>query len=168
MESPIYYFTRKTVTGHSDLKDVLGGKGANLAGMAKLGVPVPDGFTIATEECMNYLDAQDTQKATILNDVVSEVITAMNTMTYDMGLNTHPLVSVRSGARVSMPGMMDTLLNIGMTTSNMDYWVERLGAWTAYDCRRRQIQMYANVVEGVAMGHFELALNEAKSVSGVD
>ncbi|MBO6639366.1 MAG: pyruvate, phosphate dikinase [Roseitalea sp.] len=149
--------------------DVLGGKGANLAEMSRVGLPVPPGFTITTDVCRAYLAAgrrhPDGLKAGVEN-ALAETAAALG-KTFGAGPDPF-LVSVRSGARVSMPGMMDTVLNLGLN----DETVEALAARTgdprfAYDCYRRFIQMYATVVIGVEDGVFEELLDAARERAGV-
>ena len=149
-------------------KTVAGGKGANLAEMASIGLPVPPGFTIATEECLKYLagGADFTEK------LRSDVATALNhvekTVGKDFGDAADPLlVSVRSGAAISMPGMMDTVLNLGLNDETVQGLADTSGdARFAWDSYRRFIQMYGDVVLGVDHGLFEEALEIAKEDNG--
>ncbi|MFI1012864.1 pyruvate, phosphate dikinase [Streptomyces sp. NPDC020965] len=161
----VYDFTE----GNRDLKDLLGGKGANLAEMTNLGLPVPPGFTISTEACKVYLDSGDEPAA--LRDEVSAHLDALErSMGKRLGQADDPLlVSVRSGAKFSMPGMMDTVLNIGLSDESVAGLARQSGderfAWDSY---RRLIQMFGKTVLGVEGDLFEEALEEAKDVKGVE
>ncbi|MFD7661509.1 pyruvate, phosphate dikinase [Streptomyces sp. NPDC059788] len=160
----VYDFTE----GNKDLKDLLGGKGANLAEMTNLGLPVPPGFTITTEACKVYLDSG--QEPAALRAEVSEHLEALEaTMGKKLGQADNPLlVSVRSGAKFSMPGMMDTVLNIGLSDASVSGLAQQAGderfAWDSY---RRLIQMFGKTVLGVDGDLFEEALEEAKQAKGV-
>ncbi|MBZ6526621.1 pyruvate, phosphate dikinase [Aerococcaceae bacterium DSM 111021] len=150
--------------GRLDMKELLGGKGSNLAEMTRLGLPVPDGFVITTEACMDFLKLGEQ-----LNDALQAQINAAlvqleksTEKAFDQA-NNLLLVSVRSGATISMPGMMDTILNVGLNDAN----VERFSEMTqdtrfALDCYRRLLQMYGNVVYGIDMVHFDNILNDVK------
>ncbi|WP_405644024.1 pyruvate, phosphate dikinase [Streptomyces sp. NBC_00019] len=160
----VYDFTE----GNKDLKDLLGGKGANLAEMTNLGLPVPPGFTITTEACKVYLDSGVEPVA--LRDEVSAHLDALETqMSKKLGQADNPLlVSVRSGAKFSMPGMMDTVLNIGLSDRSVKGLAEQAGderfAWDSY---RRLIQMFGKTVLGVDGELFEEALEAAKAAKKV-
>ncbi|MFJ1924055.1 MULTISPECIES: pyruvate, phosphate dikinase [unclassified Streptomyces] len=160
----VYDFTE----GNKDLKDLLGGKGANLAEMTNLGLPVPPGFTITTEACKVYLGSGEEPAA--LRDEVSAHLDALETrMAKKLGQSDDPLlVSVRSGAKFSMPGMMDTVLNIGLSDASVIGLVAQSGderfAWDSY---RRLIQMFGKTVLGVDGDLFEEALEAAKEAKGV-
>lgn len=160
----VYDFTE----GNKDLKDLLGGKGANLAEMTNLGLPVPPGFTITTEACKVYLGSGEEPAA--LRDEVSAHLDALETrMAKKLGQSDDPLlVSVRSGAKFSMPGMMDTVLNIGLSDASVVGLVAQSGderfAWDSY---RRLIQMFGKTVLGVDGELFEEALEAAKEAKGV-
>lgn len=160
----VYDFTE----GNKELKDLLGGKGANLAEMTNLGLPVPPGFTITTEACKVYLDSGEEPAA--LRDEVSAHLDALETrMGKKLGQADDPLlVSVRSGAKFSMPGMMDTVLNIGLSDASVVGLVAQSGderfAWDSY---RRLIQMFGKTVLGVEGDLFEEALEAAKEAKGV-
>ena len=155
----VYDFTE----GNKDLKDLLGGKGANLAEMTNLGLPVPPGFTITTEACRTYLDSGDEPPA--LRDEVSAHLDALEArMGKKLGQTDDPLlVSVRSGAKFSMPGMMDTVLNIGLSDASVRGLARQAGddrfAWDSY---RRLIQMFGRTVLGIDGDLFEDALEAAK------
>ncbi|MEU3334592.1 pyruvate, phosphate dikinase [Streptomyces sp. NPDC002144] len=160
----VYDFTE----GNKDLKDLLGGKGANLAEMTNLGLPVPPGFTITTEACKVYLDSGEEPAA--LRDEVSAHLDALESrMGKKLGQPDNPLlVSVRSGAKFSMPGMMDTVLNIGLSDKSVKGLAEQAGderfAWDSY---RRLIQMFGKTVLGVDGDLFEEALDQAKEAKKV-
>ncbi|WP_406203095.1 MULTISPECIES: pyruvate, phosphate dikinase [unclassified Streptomyces] len=160
----VYDFTE----GNKDLKDLLGGKGANLAEMTNLGLPVPPGFTITTEACKVYLDSGEEPAA--LRDEVSAHLDALEArMGKKLGQADNPLlVSVRSGAKFSMPGMMDTVLNIGLSDKSVKGLAEQAGderfAWDSY---RRLIQMFGKTVLGVEGDLFEEALEAAKATKKV-
>lgn len=149
--------------GDATMVDILGGKGANLAEMAKLEIPVPPGFTIPTARCKEYHESKYQQ---IMIDVLlEEVMGKLGALEHHFGYM--PLVSVRSGAPVSMPGMMDTILNVGLTESNYDEWVNRLGGRTTLDCERRLLQMYGTTVYGIPAELFEKALKTIKVIKKV-
>ncbi|MZF55643.1 pyruvate, phosphate dikinase [Streptomyces sp. SID5594] len=160
----VYDFTE----GNKDLKDLLGGKGANLAEMTNLGLPVPPGFTITTEACKVYLESGQAPKA--LRDEVSAHLAALEErMAKKLGQADDPLlVSVRSGAKFSMPGMMDTVLNIGLSDASVAGLATQSGderfAWDSY---RRLIQMFGKTVLGVDGDLFEEALEDAKAAKKV-
>ncbi|MFJ9347297.1 pyruvate, phosphate dikinase [Streptomyces sp. NPDC101237] len=160
----VYDFTE----GNKDLKDLLGGKGANLAEMTNLGLPVPPGFTITTEACKVYLDSGEEPVA--LRDEVSAHLDALEQrMGKKLGQADDPLlVSVRSGAKFSMPGMMDTVLNIGLSDKSVQGLAKQAGddrfAWDSY---RRLIQMFGKTVLGVDGELFEEALDAAKDAKKV-
>jgi pyruvate,orthophosphate dikinase len=160
----VYDFTE----GNKDLKDLLGGKGANLAEMTNLGLPVPPGFTITTEACKVYLDSGEEPVA--LRDEVSAHLEALEKkMGKKLGQADNPLlVSVRSGAKFSMPGMMDTVLNIGLSDKSVQGLAKQAGderfAWDSY---RRLIQMFGKTVLGVDGELFEDALEAAKGAKKV-
>ncbi|GGS04049.1 pyruvate, phosphate dikinase [Streptomyces humidus] len=160
----VYDFTE----GNKDLKDLLGGKGANLAEMTNLGLPVPPGFTITTEACKVYLDSGEEPAA--LRDEVSAHLAALEEqMGKKLGQPDNPLlVSVRSGAKFSMPGMMDTVLNIGLSDKSVQGLAEQAGdARFAWDSYRRLIQMFGKTVLGVDGELFEDALEAAKAAKKV-
>ena len=147
----IYYFGKARCDGDGTMKPLLGGKGANLAAMTKIGLPVPPGFTITTEVCTYYYQNGQKFPATLAEDMKKAIAFVEQETSRKFGDPSNPLlVSVRSGARDSMPGMMDTILNLGLN----DKTVEALKASTsngrfAYDCYRRFVQMYGDVVMGV-------------------
>ena len=155
--------------GNADMRELLGGKGANLAEMTNLGLPIPQGFTVSTEACTEYYN--DGKK--INDEIQSQIFDALKKLEEMQGKkfgdNSDPLlVSVRSGARASMPGMMDTILNLGLN----DVAVEGFAAKTgnprfAYDSYRRFIQMYSDVVMEVSKSYFEKIIDELKAEKGV-
>ncbi|WP_405873030.1 MULTISPECIES: pyruvate, phosphate dikinase [unclassified Streptomyces] len=160
----VYDFTE----GNKDLKDLLGGKGANLAEMTNLGLPVPPGFTITTEACKVYLDSGD-EPAALRDEVSAHLVALEEKMGKKLGQADNPLlVSVRSGAKFSMPGMMDTVLNIGLSDRSVKGLADQAGderfAWDSY---RRLIQMFGKTVLGVEGDLFEDALEAAKAVKKV-
>jgi pyruvate,orthophosphate dikinase len=159
----VYDFTE----GNKDLKDLLGGKGANLAEMTNLGLPVPPGFTITTDACRYYL-ANGTTPAELDGEVTSHLEALERAMGRKLGDPADPLlVSVRSGAKFSMPGMMDTVLNIGLSDASVDGLAKQSGnerfAWDAY---RRLIQMFGKTVLDIDGEHFEHAIDAAKKAKG--
>lgn len=164
----VYAFGGGKAEGKSEMKNLLGGKGANLAEMANLGLPVPPGFTITTEVCTYYY-ANGEKYPAALKDQVEKALTQVGKITGKVfGDRINPLlVSVRSGARASMPGMMDTVLNLGLN----DQTVEALAAKSgdrrfAFDSYRRFITMYSDVVLGVGHEHFEEILDMHKEKQG--
>ncbi len=156
--------------GNASMRNLLGGKGANLAEMTGLGMPVPQGFTVTTEACTRYYEDGRTLAEDIRREIGEHVAMLEEETGRRFGDPENPLlVSVRSGARASMPGMMDTILNLGIN----DTVAETLGRTSgnprwAYDCYRRFIQMYANVVMELDHGAFEAILAEAKKKAGVE
>ncbi|WP_405986186.1 pyruvate, phosphate dikinase [Streptomyces sp. NBC_00872] len=162
-EKFVYDFTE----GNKDLKDLLGGKGANLAEMTNLGLPVPPGFTITTEACNIYLDS-GTEPASLRDEVSAHLDALERKMAKKLGQHDDPLlVSVRSGAKFSMPGMMETVLNVGLSDASVAGLAAQAGderfAWDSY---RRLIQMFGRTVLGVDGALFEEALEEAKHAKG--
>ncbi|WBW95764.1 pyruvate, phosphate dikinase [Oceanirhabdus sp. W0125-5] len=160
MKKYVYLFSE----ADKSMKNLLGGKGANLAEMTKLGVPVPEGFTVSTDACNKYYE----DGKVFSNEIIEQINSALSEVEKVTGKkfgdkNDPLLLSVRSGARVSMPGMMDTVLNLGLN----DEAVEGLAALTnnprfAYDCYRRFIQMFSDVVMGIEKSKFERILDEVK------
>ena len=164
----VYLFSE----GNADMRELLGGKGANLAEMTNIGLPVPQGFTITTEACTKYYE----DGRTINDDIMAEIMQYVDKMEEINGkkfgdLNNPLLVSVRSGARASMPGMMDTILNLGlnddvvaaMIQGNPDPNFERF----VYDCYRRFIQMFSDVVMEVGKKYFEELIDKMKAEKGI-
>jgi pyruvate,orthophosphate dikinase len=169
MSKWVYRFGDGQAEGRADMRNLLGGKGANLAEMSSLGLPVPPGFSITTEVCTYYYAHEKTFPAD-LKDQVDAGITQIEKITnMKFGDPAAPLlVSVRSGARVSMPGMMDTVLNLGLNDETAAGLAKQSGdARFAYDSYRRFIQMYGNVVLGVEHHHFEEILDLHKTDLGI-
>ncbi len=145
MDKAVYIFGGTGTDGDASMDDLLGGKGANLAEMSNLGMPVPLGITIPTSVCNEYAAFGD--KDDFLTELVdTHVMPALYDIVNEVGYA--PLWSVRSGAKFSMPGMMDTLLNIGITEESEPFWKDRLGECSFLDCKRRLIAMYGSTVEG--------------------
>ncbi|WP_077611939.1 pyruvate, phosphate dikinase [Clostridium sp. Marseille-P2415] len=161
----VYLFTE----GNADMRNLLGGKGANLAEMTNLGLPVPQGFTITTEACTQYYEDGEKINDEIMGQIM-EHITKMEEITgKKFGDKENPLlVSVRSGARASMPGMMDTILNLGLNEEVVEVLASKSGnpRW-AWDCYRRFIQMFSDVVMEVGKKYFEELIDKMKSKKGV-
>ena len=164
----VYLFGNGKADGAADMKDLLGGKGANLAEMANLGLPVPPGFTITTDVCTAYYKAGHTLPAGLDAQVRKALSDTAAIVGAGFGDATNPLlVSVRSGARASMPGMMDTILNLGLNDDTVRGLAQRSGdARFAYDSYRRFIQMYSSVVLDIDHGVFEDVLENHKSLNG--
>ena len=166
----VYAFGDGKAEGQAGMKNLLGGKGANLAEMSNLGLPVPPGFSITTEVCTHYYANKENYPA----ELKEQVDTALRQVGYlahgNFGDPEKPLlVSVRSGARVSMPGMMDTVLNLGLNAATAEGLAKLTGdARFAYDSYRRFIQMYSDVVLGVEHSTFEEILDEEKDAKGVE
>lgn len=149
-----------------EAKALLGGKGAGLVMMAKAGCNVPPAFTITTEVCNAYRELKPSKQQVLLVDLMLEVMDHMKWLTEQFGYT--PLVSVRSGAPVSMPGMMDTILNVGMTEGNFDNWEKRLGNRAAIDSWRRLIQMLGSTGYGIDMAKFDDQLAATKKLYKVE
>ena len=156
-----YLFTE----GNASMRELLGGKGANLAEMTNIGLPVPQGFTITTEACTQYYEDGRQINAEIMAEIM-EYIEKMEQITgKKFGDHENPLlVSVRSGARASMPGMMDTILNLGLNEDVVDVIAKKSNnpRW-AWDCYRRFIQMYSDVVMEVGKEYFEQLIDAMKT-----
>ena len=155
--------------GNASMREILGGKGANLAEMTNIGLPVPQGFTISTEACTQYYEDGRQINADIMAEIM-EYITKMEGVTGKKfgDLENPLLVSVRSGARASMPGMMDTILNLGLNEDVVEVMAKKSGnARWAYDCYRRFIQMYSDVVMEVGKKYFEELIDKMKEEKGV-
>ena len=151
--------------GNKAMKDLLGGKGANLAEMKRLGLPVPDGFTLTTEACIEYLK-QGAHLSDELIGQLHEQLEAFSQRTQKSFSSKESLllVSVRSGAKISMPGMMDTILNLGLNDINVKTLAEKTNdARFAYDCYRRLLQMFGEVVYGIPMTSFDTYFNQYKA-----
>src|SRR5258706_10811046 len=171
----VYSFGGGTADGRADMKNLLGGKGANLAEMARLGLPVPAGFTISTEVCTYYYDHGRTYPAVLKSQVRAALAKVEKTLGKTFGDVANPLlVSVRSGARASMPGMMDTILNLGLNDQTVQGLIAQTGNERfAYDSYHRFVQMYGDVVldlkprSKTEEDPFEVALAEKKRARGV-
>ena len=160
-----YLFTE----GNASMRELLGGKGANLAEMTNIGLPVPQGFTITTEACTQYYEDGRQINPSIMAEI-NEYIVKMEEVTGKKfgDLENPLLVSVRSGARASMPGMMDTILNLGLNEDVVEVMAKKSGnARWAYDCYRRFIQMYSDVVMEVGKKYFEELIDKMKEEKGV-
>lgn len=166
----VYFFGDGEADGSAELRDLLGGKGANLAEMSAIGVPVPPGFTITTGVCTYFYDHGRVYPSALTEQVNSGLERIEATIGAKFGDPANPLlVSVRSGARASMPGMMDTVLNLGLNDDTVEGLAKHSGdARFAYDSYRRFIQMYSDVVLGVDHYTFEELLDLAKQDKGVD
>ncbi len=161
----VYLFTE----GNGKMRELLGGKGANLAEMTRIGLPVPQGFTISTEACTKYYE----DGRTINDEIKAQIMDYVEKMELITGkkfgdLENPLLVSVRSGARASMPGMMDTILNLGLNEQVVEVMAAKSGnpRW-AWDCYRRFIQMYSDVVMEVGKKYFEVLIDQMKERKGV-
>ena len=165
----VYFFGNGKAEGTREMREVLGGKGANLAEMTNLGVPVPPGFTIACSVCIDYLRS-GTYAPSLRDDVAANIRRLEETTGRGLGDTVNPLlVSVRSGAPVSMPGMMETILNLGLNDRTVVALARHSGsARFAYDSYRRFIQMYSDVVLGVPLQNFEHLLHAKRMTEGVE
>ena len=169
MQKLVYFFGNKQSEGDASQKFLLGGKGANLAEMSKLGIPVPPGFTISTEVCRDYYQNNQKYPATLKKEVDANLKKLEAATGKKFGDLKNPLlVSVRSGAAASMPGMMDTILNLGLNEEVVKSIAETTGnprfAWDSY---RRFVQMYSNVVENIDHEKFEHVINKVKSQKAI-
>ena len=161
----VYMFTE----GNATMRNLLGGKGANLAEMTSLGLPVPQGFTVTTEACTQYYEDGRKINDEIMSQIMDAIVKLEEITGKKFGDKENPLlVSVRSGARASMPGMMDTILNLGLNEEVVETLAEASGnARWAWDCYRRFIQMYSDVVMEVPKSYFEKIIDEMKEAKGV-
>jgi pyruvate, orthophosphate dikinase len=168
MTNWIYSFGEGTADGRAQMANLLGGKGANLAEMSHLGLPVPPGFTITTEVCTYFYANNHTYPKTLADEVAKALELIEKRLAAKFGDAENPLlVSVRSGARASMPGMMDTVLNLGLNDKTVIGLAKKSGDQRfAYDSYRRFIQMYAQVVLGVDHHHFEDVIERQKMATG--
>src|SRR5580692_2256217 len=166
----VYAFGGGSAEGRAEMKNLLGGKGANLAEMCNLGLPVPPGFTITTEVCTYYYNHNETYPADLKPAVEAALARIGEIANGKLGDAARPLlVSVRSGARVSMPGMMDTVLNLGLNEQTVEGLARLTGdARFAYDSYRRFIQMYCAVVLGMEHSLFEEILETEKETKGIE
>ncbi|MFP4922074.1 pyruvate, phosphate dikinase [Staphylococcus coagulans] len=156
--------------GQKDMKDLLGGKGANLSEMKRLGLPVPDGFTITTEACIEYLKNGEKLADEVQNQLETQLAAFSERTGKAFSSNDHLLlVSVRSGAKISMPGMMDTILNLGLNDENVEKLAAKTGdARFSYDCYRRLLQMFGEVVYHIPMSAFDTYFNAYKQSHGYE
>ncbi|MBE6662356.1 MAG: pyruvate, phosphate dikinase [Ruminococcaceae bacterium] len=155
--------------GNANMREILGGKGANLAEMTNIGLPVPQGFTISTEACTQYYEDGRQINDEIMAEIMEYIVKMEGVTGKKFGDLENPLlVSVRSGARASMPGMMDTILNLGLNEEVVEVMAKKSGnARWAYDCYRRFIQMYSDVVMEVGKKYFEELIDKMKEEKGV-
>ena len=155
--------------GHKDMRNLLGGKGANLAEMTNLGLPIPQGFTITTEACNNYYDSHTKISPVIQKQIFKKLKELEKIQGKTFGdINDPLLVSVRSGARASMPGMMDTILNLGLNDESVEGFAKKTNnPRFAYDSYRRFIQMYSDVVMNIEKSFFEKMIDELKKKRGI-
>ena len=161
----VYLFSE----GNGSMRNLLGGKGANLAEMTNIGIPVPQGFTVTTEACNKYYDDGKIIAEDIINEIHEKMVELENISGKKFGSLENPLlVSVRSGARASMPGMMDTILNLGLNDQTVEVMANKTGnPRFAYDSYRRFIQMFADVVMEIEKRSFEDIMDEMKADRGV-
>ena len=165
----VYTFGNKAAEGNGKMRELLGGKGANLAEMTNLGMPVPQGFTITTEACTQYYEDGEKINDEIQAQIMEYIVKMEEITGKKFGDLENPLlVSVRSGARASMPGMMDTILNLGLNEDVVEVIAKKSNnpRW-AWDCYRRFIQMYSDVVMEVGKKYFEELIDEMKAKRGV-
>ena len=164
----VYFFGNEETEGKNSMKDLLGGKGANLAEMANLGIPVPPGFTITTEVCLLYLE-KGVYPTEVIDQINNAILKLEKVTGKKFGDNENPLlISVRSGARVSMPGMMDTVLNLGLNDDTVAGLAKKTGNERfAYDSYRRFLTMFGDVVLNIQHHKFESVLSEKKQKLGV-
>ena len=169
MNKLVFRFNGKNSKNKINSKNILGGKGANLAQMAKLGLPVPPGFTISTQVCDYFYKNNKKLPKSIVNQTIKEIRVIEKITKKKFGDLSNPLlVSVRSGSRVSMPGMMDTVLNLGLNDETVVALKNKTSNGRfAKDSYRRFIQMYGNVVMGVEGYHFEELIENYKLTKGV-
>jgi pyruvate,orthophosphate dikinase len=165
----VYFFGSGKADGKGDMKDLLGGKGAGLAEMTNLKIPVPAGFTITTEACNEYFKAGKKYPPGLWEQVLDNLKKVEKAMGMKFGNSVNPLlVSVRSGAKFSMPGMMDTVLNLGLNKTTIDALIKKTGNERfVYDAYRRLITMFGNIVMGVDRQKFERAIEEMKDKKGI-
>lgn len=176
-EKRVYTFGNGQAEGNAQMRERLGGKGANLAEMNLIGIPVPPGFTIATDVCNEYYEVGQEKIVEILQAEVNAAVAHVeNLMNSKFGSTENPLlVSVRSGARASMPGMMDTILNLGLNDEVAEGMVRKTGnPHFVYDSYRRFVQMYGDVVLGMKpvnkedIDPFEAIIDEVKAIRGIE
>ncbi len=165
----VYSFGGGSAEGRADMKELLGGKGANLAEMSLIGIPVPPGFTITTEVCGTYYDRDRKLPEEVKPQVEAALVRMEEAVGKKFGDPSDPLlVSVRSGAALSMPGMMNTILNLGLTDASVEGLAKKTGnVRFAYDGYRRLIDMFGSTAMGVEHEHFEHELESLKQQRGV-
>jgi pyruvate, orthophosphate dikinase len=168
MDKYVYSFGEGRAEGHGSMKDVLGGKGAGLAEMTNAGLPVPPGFTIATSACRAYFENGNQLSESIQNEIDAALGRLEQPLGQKLGDSASPLlVSVRSGAKFSMPGMMDTILNLGMNDTVVEAVARKVqNSRFAYDSYRRFIQMFGNVVQEISKGEFDHIFDAQKKKRG--
>lgn len=164
----VFFFSAGETDGNSTMKNILGGKGANLAEMTSLGLPVPPGFTVSTEMCQAFFDAGEKLPGSLIASIEEALVKVESKIGKKFGDKKNPLlVSVRSGARASMPGMMDTILNLGLNDETVEGLASASGnprfAWDSY---RRFIQMYSEVVMGMNSSFLEVTMEDMKDDKG--
>lgn len=169
-DKQVYFFAQGEAEGNTGMKNALGGKGANLAEMTNLDIPVPPGFTIATEVCEQFYSAGETLPSAVREQVEKALVRVEEKIGKKFGDPKNPLlVSVRSGARASMPGMMDTILNLGLNDETVKGLAESSSnerfAWDSY---RRFVQMYSNVVMGMNTSLLEMTMEDMKDAKGYE
>ncbi len=166
----IYFFGSNKTEGRADMRELLGGKGANLAEMASLKINVPPGFTISTQACTAYFQGGNKFPPSLWDEVLSNLETLETIMGKELGGASDPLlVSVRSGAPASMPGMMDTVLNLGLNDKAVKGLALKTGnEWFAHDCYRRFIAMFGNVVQGIPGDLFESIIQKVKNKGNIE
>ncbi|MBT6121586.1 pyruvate, phosphate dikinase [bacterium] len=165
----VYFFGNNTSDGTGKMRTLLGGKGANLAEMTLLGIPVPPGFTISTDECEKYYSCNKSLSSNLIEEIKQNIHRVEDALNLKFGDSKNPLLfSVRSGSRVSMPGMMDTVLNLGLNDEAVKGLAIQSGSERfAWDSYRRFIQMFSNVVLGLEHHSFEHILADKKKLNGV-
>ena len=170
LNQSVYFFGAGKADGNSKMKNTLGGKGANLAEMTSLGLPVPPGFTIPTEMCLKFFEDKEQLSEELKSNVLKSLSRVEDIMGKKFGGKENPLLlSVRSGARVSMPGMMDTILNLGLNDETVVVLAKLTGnerfAWDSY---RRFLQMYSNVVMGMNISLLDIKMEDLKDSKGLE
>ena len=164
----VFFFGAGSADGSADMKDLLGGKGANLAEMCNLDIPVPAGFTISTKACVEYFKSGSKWPKGLDNEIEKNVTRLEKQMGKKLNDSSNPLLlSVRSGARASMPGMMDTILDLGLNDKSVIGLANKSNnEWFAYDSYRRFIMMFSDVALGVDRQNFEKEIvNERKKMA---
>ncbi|MBU2438989.1 MAG: pyruvate, phosphate dikinase, partial [Acidobacteria bacterium] len=169
MKKYVYFFGKDNVEGNRGMRDILGGKGANLAEMSGIGVPVPPGFTVSTEACNLYLAEGGRIPDVVREEILTHLAKLEKAAGRTLGDSENPLlVSVRSGSKFSMPGMMDTILNLGLNEKTVKGLAAKSGNRRfALDCYRRLIHMFSDVVLDVPKKEFEKILKSRKDSEGL-